>query len=89
LLNITVVAFKVFPLVSYASMPAPNRSFKTILGLVLWNGLQSCRHITLDVINVIKVSSFQYFPYPRGQKKVIGGLDPVNREGVAAQLFTS
>jgi hypothetical protein len=39
LLNITVVAFKVFPLESYAPMPAPSPPFKTILELVLWNGL--------------------------------------------------
>jgi hypothetical protein len=53
LLNITVVAFKVFPLGSYAPMPAPTPPFKTILELVLWNGLQSCRRIIPDVINVI------------------------------------
>ena len=41
LLNTTVVAFKVFPLGSYAPMPAPSPPFKTILELVLWNGLQS------------------------------------------------
>ena len=42
LLNTTVVAFKVLPLGSYAPMPAPSPPFKTILDLVLWNGLQSC-----------------------------------------------
>jgi hypothetical protein len=65
LLNITVVAFKVLLLGSYALMPAPSPSFKTILELVLWNGLQSCRRITPDVITVIKMPSFQYFFYLR------------------------
>jgi hypothetical protein len=73
LLNIIVVAFKVLPLGSYAPMPAPSPPFKTIMELVLWNGLQSCHHITPDVINVIKMSSFQYFFYLREQKKVIRG----------------
>jgi len=73
LLNTTVVVFKKLPLVSYAPMPAPSPPFKTILELVLWNGLQSCRCITPDVISVIKMPSFQYFLYLREQKKVIGG----------------
>ena len=68
LLNTTVVA-----LGGYAPMPAPSPPFKTILELVLWNGLQSCRCITPDVINVIKMPSFQYFLYLREQKKVTGG----------------
>jgi hypothetical protein len=72
-MNITVVAFKVLPLGSYEPMPAPSSPFKTILELVLWNGLQSCRRITPDVINVIKMRSFQYFPHLREQKKVTGG----------------
>jgi len=50
-------------------MPAPNPPFKTILELVLCNG---CRCIAPDVINVIKITSFQYFLYIREQKKVIG-----------------
>ena len=58
LLNTTMFAFKVLPLGSYAPMPAPSPLFKTILELVLWNGLQSCRCITPDVINVIKMHSF-------------------------------
>ena len=70
LLNTTVVAFKVLPLGSYAPMPAPSSPFKTILELVLWNGLQSCHCITPDVI---KMTSFQYFLYLREQKKIIGG----------------
>jgi len=73
LLNTIVVAFKVLPLGSYAPMPAPSPPFKTILELVLWNGLQSCRRITSDVISVIKMPSFQYFLYLREQKKVTGG----------------
>ena len=73
LLNTTVVAFKVLPLGSYALMPAPRPPFKTILELVLWNGLQSCHCITPDVINVIKMPSFQYFLYLWEQKKVTGG----------------
>jgi len=73
LLNITMVAFKVLPLGSYAPMPAPSPPFKTISELVLWNGLQSCRCITPDVINIIKMPSFQYFLYFQEQKKVTGG----------------
>jgi len=58
LLNTTINAFKVLHLDSYTLMPAPSSPFKTILELVLWNGLQSCRCITHDVINVIKMPSF-------------------------------
>ena len=72
MLYTTVVTFKVLPLGSHAPMPAPSPPFKTILELVLWNGLQSCR-ITPDVINVIKMPSFQYFLYLWEQKKVIRG----------------
>jgi len=73
LLNTTTVAFKVFPLGSYAPMPVPSPPCNTILELVLWSGLQSCRCITPDVINIIKMPSFQYFLYPGEQKKVTGG----------------
>jgi hypothetical protein len=73
LLNITAVAFKVLPLGSYAPMPAPSPPIKTILELVSWNDLQSCRRITPDVINVIKMPSFQHFLYLREHKKDIGG----------------
>jgi len=73
LLNVTVVNFKVLPLGSYAPMPAPIPPFKTILELVLWNGLQTCCCITPDVISVIKMPSFQYFLYLWEQKKVTGG----------------
>jgi hypothetical protein len=62
LLNITVIAFKVLPLGSYALIPASSPPFKTLLELFLWNGFQSCRRISPDVINVIKMPSFQYFP---------------------------
>ena len=72
-LNTTLVAFEALPLESYAPMAAPSLPFKTILELVLWNGLQSCRCITPDVINVIKMPSFQYLLYLREQKKVTGG----------------
>jgi len=73
LLNTTMVAFKLLPLGSYAPMPAPSPPFKTILELVLWTGLQSCRCITPDAISVIKIPSFQFFLYLREQKKVTGG----------------
>ena len=59
-------------------MPVPSPHFKTILEIVLWNGLQSCCCITPDDINVIKMPSFQYFRYLREQKKNRWGLDPVN-----------
>jgi len=75
--NITVVVFKVLPLGSYAPMPAPSPPFKTILEMVLWNGLHSRSCMTPDVTNVIKMPSFQYFRYLREQKKkIIGGLSP-------------
>ena len=73
LLNATMVTFKVLPLGSYAPMPVHSPSFKTILELVLWNGLQSCHCITPDVINVIKMPSLQYFLYLQEQTKVTGG----------------
>jgi hypothetical protein len=72
LLNISVVAFKVLPFGSSAPMPAPSPPIKIILELLLWNGLQSCRHIIPDVNSVIKMYPFQYFLYLREQKKVIG-----------------
>jgi len=82
-----VVAFKVLPLGSYAPMPAPSSTFITILELVSWNGLQSCRCITPDVVSVIKMTSFSLFPSSSGTEKSHWGLDPVNRQGVPTQLF--
>jgi len=65
LLNTTMVAFKVFPLGSYALMPVPSPPFKTILELVLWNSLQRCHCITPDVI---KMPSFLYFIFGNRKK---------------------
>jgi hypothetical protein len=42
LLKTTMVALKVLPLGTYVLMPAPNPPFKTILELVLRNGLNFC-----------------------------------------------
>jgi len=72
-LNTTVVNFKVLILGSYTPMPAPSPPFKTTLEIVLSNGLQSCRCITTDVINVIKMPSVQYLLYFREQKKATVG----------------
>jgi hypothetical protein len=69
-IEVYAVAFEVLPLGSFAPIPAPSSSFETILELILWNGVQSCRRITPDVI---KLPSFQYFLYLREQKKVTGG----------------
>jgi hypothetical protein len=68
-----MVTFKVLPLGSCAPLPAPTSPFKTILELGPWFGLQSCRRITPDVINVIKLSSYQHFLHLCEQKKVTGG----------------
>jgi hypothetical protein len=54
-------------------MTVPSPPFETILELVLWNGLQSCRCITPDVINIIKMPSFLYIDYLWEEKKVTGG----------------
>jgi hypothetical protein len=64
---------------SYAQMLAPSPPLKTILELVLWNDLQSCHHITPDVI---KMPSFIYIS--SGTGKSHWGLDQVNMEGVPA-----
>jgi hypothetical protein len=53
-------------------MPAPSPPFKTILELVLWIGLESCRYITADVVSVIKMPSFQYFLIFGNKKKSLG-----------------
>jgi hypothetical protein len=82
LLNITLVAFKVLPLGSYAPMSEPSPSFETILELVLWNGLQSCCH------HCDQYAFLSIFPLSSGTEKSNWGLDPVNREGVPAQLFS-
>ena len=50
-------------------MSVPSPPFKTILEMILWNVLQSFHFITPDVINVIKMPSFQYFIYLREHKK--------------------
>jgi hypothetical protein len=86
LLNFTVAAFKALPLGSYAPMSAPSATFKTILELVLWNDLQSCRRITPDVISVIKKAFLSVFSLSSGTERSHWGLDPVNREGVPAHL---
>jgi hypothetical protein len=86
LLDITVVAFKVLPLGSYAPMPAPSPPFQTILEMVLWNGLQSCRRITPDVISVIKIPPFN-ISFIFGNRNSHWEIDPVNRDGVPAQIF--
>uniref|UniRef100_A0A671ELN9 Ig-like domain-containing protein n=1 Tax=Rhinolophus ferrumequinum TaxID=59479 RepID=A0A671ELN9_RHIFE len=85
LMNITTVTFKVIPLGSYASMPVPSPPFKAILELFFWNGPHRCRS-TLDVLTVIKMSSFQYFLYLQ-VKKSHWGPDQMSREGVPIQLF--
>jgi hypothetical protein len=68
-------------------MPAPSPPFKTILELVLWNGLQACSRIIPDVISVIKMPSFQYFLLSSGTEKSHWRLDRVNKEGIPAQLL--
>ena len=72
LLNTTVVAFTVLPLGSYAPMPAPSPPFKTILELVLWDSLQSCRCIAPDVISVIKCLPFNIFFIFGNRKMSVG-----------------
>jgi hypothetical protein len=86
LLNIIVVGFKILPLGSHAPMPAPSPPIKTVLELALCNCLQSCRHITPDVINVT-ISFLSIFPLSSITEKSRWELDPVNGEGVPAQLF--
>ena len=73
-----MVAVSVLPLGGYAPMLPHSPPFETILGLILWIGIQSCRCVTPDVISVTKMPSFQYFPYLREQKKCLWGLDQVN-----------
>jgi hypothetical protein len=73
LLNIIVVAFKVLPLGSYAPMPASSPPFETILELVLWNGLHSCRRITPGVNQCHQNAFLSIFPLTSGTEKVTGG----------------
>jgi hypothetical protein len=73
LLNITVVVIKVLLFESYRPMQAPSPPLKTILELVLWNDLHSCRRIAPDIINVIKMPFFQFLLSSGIKKKVIGG----------------
>jgi len=54
-------------------MPEPSPLFKTILEMVLWNGLQTCRYIIPDVINVIKMPSFNISFVFGSRKKVTEG----------------
>lgn len=68
-----MVTFEVLPLGSYAPTQAPSPPFKAIADLLSWNGRQSCHRITLDVPNVIQMSSLQYFLCLRVKKEVIGG----------------
>jgi hypothetical protein len=82
MLKTTVGASKVLPLGSYAAKPVPGPPFKTVLELVLWNGLQNCRSVTADVI---KMPSFQYFLYVQERIQVIWGLDMVNRQGLGVR----
>ena len=72
LLNTTVIAFKVLPLGSYAPMSGPSQPLKTILELVLWTGLQSCRFIIPDVINVTKCLPFNISFIFGNRKKSLG-----------------
>jgi hypothetical protein len=71
LLKTIMVTFKALPLGSYAPMPAPSPPLKTILELVLWKDLHSCR-TTPDVISVNRIPSFPNLLYLREQKKIIG-----------------
>jgi hypothetical protein len=73
LLDITGVAFKVLRLGSYVQMPAPSPPFKTILELVLWNGLQSCRRITSHVSMSSKFRPFNISFIFGNRKNVTGG----------------
>jgi hypothetical protein len=63
-----VVIFKVHPLGSYSPMPALSPPFKTILELVLWNGLRAS-------VVLLLISSKVYlsiFPLSSGTKKSLG-----------------
>jgi hypothetical protein len=85
LLKTMRVTFKVLPLGSYAPMPVPSPPLKTILGLVLWNGLQSCCCIAPDVI---KMPSFQYFSFIFGNRKMSLGTRSVEQVGCSNTVFS-
>jgi hypothetical protein len=72
LLKTTVVVFKVLSLGRYAPMSEPSPPFKTILELVLWNGLQSYRCVNPDIINVINMPSFNVSFIFGNRKKSLG-----------------
>jgi hypothetical protein len=78
LLKTTMVVFKVLPLGSYALMPAPSPQFKTILELVLWNGLRPAVVLLLMSSVLSKCLPFNIF-FILGNRKELMGLDPVNR----------
>jgi hypothetical protein len=73
LLNITVGAFKVLPLGSYAPMPAISLPFKTILDLVLRNGLQELPSCYSCCHQCHQNAYLSIFPLPSGTEKVTGG----------------
>jgi hypothetical protein len=81
LLNVTVVAFKVLPLGNYAPMPAPSPPFKTVLELVLCNGLQCRRCITPDH-QCHQKASLNLWEHKKSQ----WGVHPGNWENVPAHL---
>jgi hypothetical protein len=87
LLNITVVAFKVLPLGSYALMPAPFHPSKQF-----WNRFCGMAFRAALVLLLMALVSSNCLPFSisfifGNKKKRHWGLDPLNREGVPAQLF--
>jgi hypothetical protein len=77
-ISISLVAFKVLPLGSYAPMPPTLRSnFGS--GFVEWPS-----KLPLYYSKCHQNAFLSIFPFIWEQKKVIRGLDPVNREGVPA-----
>jgi hypothetical protein len=81
-----VDAFKVLPKRSYPPIPGPNPPFKTILELVLGNGLQTSRRITPDVINIIKMPYFNICFIFVKQKESLGAGSGEQMD-VPARLF--
>jgi hypothetical protein len=83
LLNITVVAFIVLPLGSYALMPAPSPPSKQF-----WNWFCGMVFRAAVVFLWCHQNAFlSIFPLSSGTERSHWGLDPVIREGVPAQLF--